>query len=170
MGRIAGQGGFMSKALCCNKNTQDKTFCQTVIAFVGVLICGVMMICLLPEIVMAGPDQETFPVENFDNGKARFYKYKGKNGHSIKYFIVKSDDGVIRAAFDACDVCWRAGKGYKQDGGVMICKNCGRRFPAYSINEVQGGCNPAPLPRIIVGDKLIIKHSNLEKGAAYFDF
>jgi hypothetical protein len=35
---------------------------------------------------------------------------------TIRYFILKSSDGIIRAAFDACDVCWPAGKGYFQDG------------------------------------------------------
>ena len=50
--------------------------------------------------------------------KARHYTYSAPGGITIKYFIIKSSDGVIRAAFDACDVCWPSGKGYQQEGGL----------------------------------------------------
>ena len=77
---------------------------------------------------------------------------------------------LIRAAFDACDVCWPSGKGYYQDGDVMVCRNCGRRFASVKINEVKGGCNPAPLKRTITGDKLVIQTSDILAGKQYFDF
>ena len=64
-----------------------------------------------------------FPVKNFQDGKARFYEYKTGEGIAIKYFILKSSDGVIRAAFDACDVCWPQGKGYFQKDDTMVCRN-----------------------------------------------
>ncbi len=53
----------------------------------------------------------TYPVELFADGKARHFRHKADDAITIQYFILKSSDGVIRAAFDACDVCWRAGKG-----------------------------------------------------------
>ena len=79
-------------------------------------------------------------------------------------------DGVIRAAFDACDVCWPAGKGYVQEGDQMICRNCGRRFDSVRINEVKGGCNPAPLQRRIQGDTLVITVNDIRSGMRYFNF
>ena len=97
-------------------------------------------------------NQITYPVSLFEDGKARHYEYK-KEDVTIKYFILKSSDGIIRAAFDACDVCWTAGKGYYQSGDVMVCRNCGRRFPSVRVNEVKGGCNPAPLYRNIENNK-----------------
>jgi uncharacterized membrane protein len=84
--------------------------------------------------------------------------------------VVKSADGVLRAAFDACDVCWPAGKGYAQDGDFMICRNCGLRFHSTKVNEVKGGCNPAPLERRIENGKLIIRVSDILEGKSYFDF
>ncbi|MEM3554980.1 MAG: Fe-S-containing protein, partial [Candidatus Micrarchaeaceae archaeon] len=60
------------------------------------------------------------------------------------------------AAFNACDVCYPARKGYHQEGDVMVCNNCGRRFPTNQINIVRGGCNPAPLERAVDGDTLVI--------------
>jgi len=113
--------------------------------------------------------QFSYPVSQFNNGKARYYKHKDGD-ITIKYFILKSSDGVIRAAFDACDVCWKRGKGYKQKGDYMICRNCGRKFASVLVNEVKGGCNPAPLNRTIVEDQVVIKVSDIIEGKTYFDF
>lgn len=107
---------------------------------------------------------------DFADGKARFYSHQAPDGITVKYFIVKSSDGVVRAAFDACDVCWRAGKGYSQSGDYMVCNNCGRRFTTAQVNEVKGGCNPAPLTRAVQGDKLLIKVSDILEGRGYFNF
>jgi uncharacterized membrane protein len=110
-----------------------------------------------------------YPVSMFADGKARHFDY-AVNGLTIRYFVLKSADGVIRAAFDACDVCWPAGKGYYQEGDEMVCRNCGRRFASVLINEVKGGCNPAPLHRTIQGDQLIIKAEDIVQGQTYFNF
>jgi uncharacterized membrane protein len=110
-----------------------------------------------------------FPANLFEDGKARHFEYvSGKD--TIRYFILKSSDGVIRAAFDACDVCWPAGKGYYQDGDHMVCRNCGRRFISVRVNEVKGGCNPAPLNRKVENDQLVIQIKDIEQGRQYFNF
>ena len=113
--------------------------------------------------------QVTFALAEFTDGKARHYSHNF-NGMTIKYFILQSSDGVVRAAFDACDVCWRAGKGYIQQGDNMICRNCGRRFASVMVNEVQGGCNPAPLTRSIKDDQVIIQIQDIQEGSRFFDF
>jgi uncharacterized membrane protein len=123
------------------------------------------------EAVAAKPAVEViYPVKTFQNGDARYYSHPAGNGVTIKYFVLKSSDGVIRAAFDACDVCWREGKGYAQKEDFMICRNCGRRFSSVRINEVQGGCNPAPLTRTIRGDNVIIQVKDILEGGQYFTF
>ena len=114
-------------------------------------------------------NQVAYPVSHFDDGNARHYEYK-TDDFTIKYFIIKSSDGVLRAAFDACDVCWPAGKGYFQQGDVMVCRNCGRKFASILVNEVKGGCNPAPLTRTVEGDQLIIKVKDILEGKQYFNF
>jgi uncharacterized membrane protein len=117
----------------------------------------------------AGGDDVRLPVAQFDDGKARHFDYKhGKL--TIRYFVIKSADGVLRAAFDACDVCWPAGKGYAQEGDVMVCRNCGRRFASVSVNEVKGGCNPAPLERRVENGMLVIRVSDILEGKTFFDF
>ena len=117
----------------------------------------------------AGSTFVTFPVSLFEDGKARHFEHvDGK--HTIRYFILKSSDGTIRAAFDACDVCWPAGKGYYQEGDSMVCRNCGRRFASVLVNEVKGGCNPAPLNRALDNGKLVIQVKDIMDGKQYFNF
>jgi uncharacterized membrane protein len=112
----------------------------------------------------------SFPVQAFSDGQAKHFQYPVGNGITVRFFILRSSDGIIRAAYDACDVCWREGKGYYQDGDFMVCRNCGRRFASVKVNEIKGGCNPAPLNRTVVGDKLVIQVADIVQGSQYFDF
>lgn len=107
------------------------------------------------------------PVSTFDDGQARWYTYSGE-GKEIQFFVLKSSDGVIRAAFDACDVCFPARKGYRQEGDEVVCNNCGQRFRSTLINEVRGGCNPSPLERTIEGQEVVIQIDDILAGANYF--
>jgi len=109
----------------------------------------------------------SFPTGDFYDGKARYYSYDYQ-GTEIKFFLLKSSDGVVRAAFDACDVCYPAQKGYRQEGDYMVCNNCGQRFASLRINEEKGGCNPSPLQRSLVGDMVVIAEEDLIQGASYF--
>ncbi len=111
----------------------------------------------------------SYPVSLFEDGKAHHFDYHAGD-MTVKYFVLKSSDGVLRAAFDACDVCWPSGKGYYQEGDKMVCRNCGRKFASVKVNEVKGGCNPAPLDRTVQGDQLIIQVSDILQGQTYFDF
>ena len=101
-------------------------------------------------------------------GQAKFFDYKTADNRSVRFFVMKSSDGVYRAALDACDTCYHAKKGYHQQGEEMVCNNCGLRFHSTRINEVSGGCNPIGLPRQIDGDALVIKASELENRSRYF--
>lgn len=107
------------------------------------------------------------PIKAVDDGKAHHFVFNG-DGTKIKFFVVKSQDGVIRAAFDACDVCFPAKKGYTQEGDYMICNNCKRKFHTNQVNVVEGGCNPAPLQRRQVGDNLVITAADILPGARFF--
>jgi len=107
------------------------------------------------------------PVKDIDDGKAHYFEVKANDGVLVQFFTVKSKDGIIRAALDACDVCYKAGKGYVQDNDVMICTNCGRKFATDRINEVKGGCNPAPLLRKINANNLVISMKDINSNSWY---
>ncbi|TEU13510.1 MAG: DUF2318 domain-containing protein [Anaerolineales bacterium] len=108
-----------------------------------------------------------WPLNTFDDGKAHYYSFVN-SGKAIDFFILKSSDGVVRAAFDACDVCFGAHKGYRQQGDLMICNNCNQQFPSVKINEVKGGCNPGPLERTVEGTDLVIRSTDIAAGTGYF--
>ncbi len=107
------------------------------------------------------------PVAQVDDGQAHFFEIATNKGE-IKFFVVKSVDGIMRAAFDTCDVCYKAKKGYRQEGEQMVCNNCNMKFRTDMINEVKGGCNPAPLVRKIEAGQLVISERDLLSGAWYF--
>ena len=158
---------------------QKKSRLPLILAACAVLIVGAGVAVVLNQgdsqtvasqgAVAADSDQVSFPATMFADGKARHFEHR--NGrHTIRFFVLKSSDGVIRAAFDACDVCWPANKGYYQEGDYMVCRNCGRRFASVLVNEVKGGCNPAPLRRALKGDHVVIQVKDILEGKRYFNF
>lgn len=145
------------------------TLCVVFAGVLAYLVVGGSKVNAQPvtEIAGAGTDV-SLPVSDFPDDTARFYRYTTAAGRQIRFFVMRSADGVIRAAFDACDTCWEQRKGYHQEGDDMVCNNCGRHFRSTAINTVQGGCNPAPIERTITGDRVTLTASALASGAAYF--
>lgn len=109
----------------------------------------------------------TIPLDQVNDGKAHYFSHDVQ-GKTINFFVIRSNDGVIRAAFDACDVCFPEKKGYSQNGDFMICINCGQKFHTSRINVVKGGCNPAPLHRSSQGRNLVIATADILAGSRYF--
>ena len=143
------------------------------VALILLLVAGgIAAWALLPnggrgEAVRAVNGLVTIPAASLANGQARFYRYADDSGE-IAFFVVKSRDGIIRAAFDSCDVCYKARKGYRQEGEFMVCNNCNQQFRTDLVNEVKGGCNPAPLKRELRGDQVVIRSAALEAGRGLF--
>lgn len=145
------------------------------------IIVGVMVAAAIGFTMLGGTDAAggyksikasggmvKIPVTEVSDGYAHYYSYKAAGGRLVNFFLLKSSDGIIRAAFDACDVCYQARKGYRQEGNEMVCNNCGQRFPSARINEVKGGCNPAPLNRLVEGEYLVLRATDIESGGVYF--
>jgi uncharacterized membrane protein len=123
--------------------------------------------------VVAEPIQEADVIKiplSAVSTKAQWFDYNS-NGVNIRYYVVQAKDGSVKTAFDACDVCYRSKKGYRQSGGDMICNNCGNYYPISGLgtkNLKGGGCWPGYLPRDIEGDYIVIKKSDLEAGRYRF--
>lgn len=148
------------------------------IAGVALLLLGTVIFTIARPSTTAAPAQQAaasqpggdiaLDAATLDDGQARFYRYTSQTGREIRFFVMMSRDGVVRAAFDTCDVCYRERKGYRQAGDAMVCNNCGQSFPSDRINELRGGCNPAPLERNLVGGQVILRAAALEQGNPYF--
>ncbi len=145
----------------------------------AVLTAFITILAIVPEAFawnFSVPTQEVkptngvfaFPVNAFQDGKAKYFQFSPAPNQKIRFFVVKSTDGLIRAAFDACDVCWRAKKGYVQQGNDMVCVNCGLKFRTDKVNEVTGGCNPAALKRTVQGGNVIISQQDVMSGLRFF--
>mgnify|MGYP001067715958 CR=1 FL=1 len=95
---------------------------------------------------------------------ARWHTYDS-NGVKVRYFLVKGTDGKIHLATDACDVCYRSKKGYRQAENVMVCNNCGQTFAINRIGteNLSGGCWPSYIPMKIEGDSVVIERSALDQ-------
>lgn len=109
----------------------------------------------------------TIPISQVQDGKAHFYSFDA-GGTTVKYFVLADQNGKVRAALDACEVCFAQKKGYHQEGDTMVCNNCGKVFPSDQINVITGGCNPIPLDKTISGGQLTITAGSLTQGARYF--
>ena len=111
------------------------------------------------------PDGVEFVIPLSDIGNnAKFYSYDA-GGVVVRYFAVKGSDGDAHVAFDACDVCYKAKKGYRQQGDVMECINCGLTYPINGLGSENtgGGCWPSYLPMRIDGNDVVIGRSDLEQ-------
>jgi uncharacterized protein YbaR (Trm112 family) len=129
---------------------------------------------ILPEIQFFGEKGEKVNLENgkvklttliFNNNQTQFYNVKMPDGKTIYFFVVKDKNGIYRAAANACAVCFKTYKGFRQEGDEIVCNNCGNRYPIEKIATEKGGCNPGPInPNLEVkNDQIIIKQSDLEQ-------
>jgi len=110
----------------------------------------------------------TIQTSKLSDNKAHFFKFED-SGKEISFFAIKSADGSYKTAFDACDACYKAKKGYEQQGDKMNCKNCNQKFAINRLGpNATGGCNPGYLPHQLSGNTIIIKASDLKNGARYF--
>ena len=108
------------------------------------------------------------PLTDLNDGRARFYQYRTASSKVLRFFVIRSSDGVYRAAADACDVCFRSKMGYHQEGDDMVCNKCGRHFPSKDVNVITGSCNPDGIPRTIQGSNLLIAAADLEARTGMF--
>ncbi|MGA1792488.1 MAG: Fe-S-containing protein [Thermoplasmatota archaeon] len=107
---------------------------------------------------------------DLSDGKFHYFAH-AIDGVSVKYFSVIDDTGKVRTAFDACEVCYEAKKGYTKDGDYAKCQNCGQKFSLSDLgtkNAENRGCWPGYLPHADGADNIRIKISDLRTGRYLF--
>jgi hypothetical protein len=117
--------------------------------------------------VTAENGEVKIPVSALEGGKAGYFIYSGQD-KAIKFFLLRASDGSVRAALDACQACYHAKLGYRQEGENMVCNNCGMGFRSADVGKVTGGCSPIPVQKQMDGQLLVLKVKELEEGAKYF--
>jgi uncharacterized membrane protein len=107
------------------------------------------------------------PLAAVDDGNAHFFAYV-TGGKTVTFFVMQAMDGSIRTAYDACVACNHAKLGYRQEGSLVACNNCGMGFKPVDIGKATGGCTPIPVGKSLDGKMIVLKAKDLEEGAKYF--
>ena len=149
------------------------------LASVAFVLVAVVSICIVilhrqqdtpvatAELLRSAADVR-LPAKQFDDGQARFYRYITRGSREVRFFVIKTPDGIVHAAFDSCELCYRQRRGYRQVGKTMVCHSCRRVFPLSSIGVFKGDCNPSPVEGTVESAQVVVKALTLELGAAYF--
>jgi uncharacterized membrane protein len=143
-----------------------------VIAVAAVLFSGVVAVRAFSlgkyEKVKVDGAVVTVSTAKLADCKVHFFKFED-GGKEIAFFAVKASDGSYKTAFDACDSCYRAKKGYEPQGDKLNCKNCNQKFAINRLGpNATGGCNPGYLQHQLSGNVISIKADDLKAGARYF--
>jgi uncharacterized membrane protein len=145
------------------------------------IILAIIAIIAITTIIVTSTSKNQETGNNYDgtitiplselSSTAQFFEEE-IDGVKIKFFAIKDENGEVKTAFDACDVCFNSRKGYTQDGDYMVCNNCGNRYHVSGLgteNKFRGGCWPSYLPSEQKDDELIIKISDLAEGKYKFN-
>jgi uncharacterized membrane protein len=94
------------------------------------------------------------------DGHAHFFEVglEGSTATPLRFFAMRVGDSY-RACADACVIC--GDKGYYEDRGMLVCRNCTSPIAIASIGR-PGGCNPVPLPSQLEGGALIVRLADLK--------
>ena len=114
-------------------------------------------------------NQIQIPTTGFETNKTRYFNTE-LDGKIIYFFVVKDKNGIYHAAANACVVCFKTYKGFRQEGDEIVCNNCGNRYPIEKIATEKGGCNPGPInPNLEVTDgQIIIKQTDIDQVSDLF--
>lgn len=99
-----------------------------------------------------------------------FNYYSQKAGKNVYFFVLKAPDGTYRAAANACEVCFKSKKGFKQLGSKIQCVNCRQSYSKGQIAMEKGGCNPGPIDKNVAvnNGSLAINVADVEAVAYLF--
>ncbi|MCS6804297.1 MAG: Fe-S-containing protein [Acidobacteriota bacterium] len=147
---------------------------RLITATVGVLIVTVLTVNYAystrsrtispPKLVQADNGLIKIPIAEVNDGQLHRFGLP-VNGTTVRFLALKTDEGKIRTAFDACEIC--GAYGYVQEDRAIVCLNCAADIHAPTIGET-GGCNPIPLASHVNGDWLVVAASDVMKEVGRF--
>ena len=86
-------------------------------------------------------------------------QYRGKK---INFFVIKVDNRVL-SFLDACARCYPAKRGYRCEGGSIICRECNVRIPISQIEKGIGSCYPIKVEGSLRDGRYLIPVSQLKE-------
>ena len=117
---------------------------------------------------VTGDGTISISISTLRSGEARFYRYHGRNGASVKFIVARDETGCIQVAIDACEQCATYREGYSTCDGYVVCRFCGNRYKINSLSGGAGSCVPFRLRYTLHGDAVQISSAELNKWSQLF--
>ncbi|KAB2969981.1 MAG: DUF2318 domain-containing protein [Thermoanaerobaculia bacterium] len=117
-----------------------------------------------PEPVHAENGSVSIPLSELEDRKLHRYALVSGD-RTVRFLALKTADGKIRTALDACEVC--GAFGYSQEGPNLVCLNCAAEINPVTVGRA-GGCNPVPLAATFSAAELGVSVAALEREAHRF--
>ena len=135
-------------------------------SFAAAFLCLAVILSLTAEFVYtrasaAPPEAEhvaavgkivRVPLAEMSGVSVHFYTVDVQ-GTAFRFFVMRKPNGDYVTALDACQICGRIG--YRQEGSVLICRNCGAPVNAAEIG-MPGGCNPSAFQSRVEGTNIVV--------------
>lgn len=102
------------------------------------------------------------PLAEMSGVSVHFYTVD-MQGTAFRFFVMRKSNGDYVTALDACQICGRIG--YRQEGSVLICRNCGAPVNAAEIG-MPGGCNPIAVKSHVEGTNIVVDLSAITDAAS----
>ena len=119
------------------------------------------------KLVSAHGDTVTIDAAGIENGGLKFFSYN-VGPRSVRFFLVRTESGKLKAALDACATCYINKMGYHADAGCVVCGYCGNRFDFDEMDKGVGGCYPIMLKSRIDGGRVVLDKKELEEAVKWF--
>jgi len=102
------------------------------------------------------------PLSDMSGASVRFYTVDAQ-GVALRFLVIRKPNGDYATALDACQICGAIG--YRPQGSILVCRNCGAPVNAASIGS-PGGCNPIAFPSRVEGTSIVVDLSALTAAAS----
>lgn len=145
-------------------------------SFAAAFLCLAVILSLTAEFVYtrasaAPPEAEhvtavgkivRIPLAEMSGVSVHFYSVDVQ-GTAFRFFVMRKLNGDYVTALDACQICGRIG--YRQEGSVLVCRNCGAPVNAAEIG-MPGGCNPIAFQSHVEGTNILVDISAITDAAS----
>lgn len=145
-------------------------------SFAAALLCVAAILSLTAEFVYtrasaAPPPAEhlvaagnlvRIPLSDMDGVTVHFYSVDVQ-GSVLRFLVIRTPNGGYVTALDACQICGAIG--YRQQGSVLICRNCGAPVNTTEVG-LPGGCNPIAFKSRVEGTNIVVDLSAISGAAS----
>lgn len=114
------------------------------------------------EALVAAGNIVRIPLAEMSGVSVHFYTVDVQ-GSTLRFLVIRKPNGDLATALDACQICGPIG--YRQEGSVLICRNCGAPVNAAEIGA-PGGCNPIAFRSHVEGTNIVVDLSALTDAAS----